>query len=202
MAVRKLLSLLLVIAFLPGYSFGQETQKFQKDTVLGSRIIGLDTLPHIELKEITILPIPTFNNRRDARQYWRLVYNLKKVLPLSKIVAAVVTDVEWELSAINSDKARRKYIRKMEDSLWNQYEKDLRKMTTTQGQLLFKLVSRETVKSTYQWIDYYRGSVSAFFWQGIARLFGSNLKADFDPANRAEDRLIEELIGYIEKGWI
>jgi hypothetical protein len=178
----------------------QAVTKARRDTLLRTVIINGDTMPHVELKEIPILPVRVFKNRFQEKQYWRLVYNLKKVLPYSKIVAATVIEIEFKLSAVKTDKERRKMIKSMEDSLWKKYEGDLRQMTITQGKLLFKLVDRETSNSTYYWIDSYRGSVSAFFWQGMARLFGTNLKSQYDP--NGEDRLIEEIVTYIEKGYI
>lgn len=178
----------------------QTEGKVRKDTLLRTVVVNGDTLPHIDLKEVPILPARVFKNRFQERQYWRLVYNLKKVLPYSKIVAATVNEVEFKLGNAKSDKERRKYMKSLEDSLWKQYEGDLRQMTITQGKLLFKLVDRETSNSTYYWIDSYRGSVSAFFWQGVARLFGSNLKSQYDP--KGEDQLIEQIITYIERGYI
>jgi hypothetical protein len=176
----------------------EEGQK--RDTLLRTVVVNGDTIPHIDLKEVPILPVRVFKNRFQERQYWRLVYNLKKVLPYSKIVAATVNEIEFKLGNSKNDKERRKYMKSLEDSLWKQYEGDLRQMTITQGKLLFKLVDRETSKSTYFWIDSYRGSVSAFFWQGVARLFGSNLKSEYDP--KGEDQLIEQIVTYIERGYL
>jgi hypothetical protein len=186
---------------LTGYGLSaQTTTPVRKDSLLRSVIIDGDTVPHIDLREVPILPQRVFKNRFEERQYWRLVYNLKKVLPYSKVVAATVVQVDQGLAHARTDKERRKYVRSMEDSLWKQYEGDLRKMTITQGKLLFKLIDRETKNSTYYWIDSYRGSVSAFFWQGMARIFGSNLKSEYDPTG--EDMLIEQIVTYIEKGYI
>lgn len=178
----------------------QTVKKSGQDSLLRSVVVNGDTMPHIDLKEVPILPQRVFKNRFQERQYWRLVYNLKKVLPYSKIVAATVMEVESKLAHTKTDKERRKFIKTMEDSLWKRYEGDLRQMTITQGKLLFKLVDRETSNSTYYWIDSYRGSVSAFFWQGMARLFGTNLKSEYDPSG--EDMLIEQIVTYIEKGYI
>jgi hypothetical protein len=178
----------------------QTEKSVRQDSTYRTVIIDGDTLPHVDIREVPILPPFLFKNRFQERQYWRLVYNLKKVLPYSKIVAATVMQVESKLGTVNTDKERRKFIKSMEDSLWNLYEPELRKMTITQGKLLFKLVDRETSNSTYFWIDSYRGSVSAFFWQGMARLFGTNLKSKYDP--NGEDKLIEQIVTYIEKGYI
>jgi len=178
----------------------QTVVKNRQDTLVRTVVIDGDTLPHIDLKEVPILPVRVFKNRFQERQYWRLVYNLKKVLPYSKIVAATVNDVESRLGTVKTEKERKRMIKNMEDSLWNKYEADLRNMTITQGKLLFKLVDRETSNSTYYWIDSFRGSFSAFFWQGMARLFGTNLKSEYDP--KGEDLLIEQIVTYIEKGYI
>ncbi|MFA6128049.1 MAG: DUF4294 domain-containing protein [Bacteroidales bacterium] len=178
----------------------QVASKIKQDTLLRTTIVNGDTMPSIELKEIVILPPKVFKNRFQERQYWRLVANLKKVLPLSKIVAATVNEVDAKLASLKTEKERRKYIKYMEDALWKKYEADLRQMTITQGKLLFKLVDRETSNSTYFWIDSYRGSVSAFFWQGVARLFGTNLKSEYDP--KGEDAIIEQIVTYIERGYI
>ena len=197
--MRFLLSFILIFfVLLP--AFGQVPVKTKKDTVLQTVVINGDTMPVINLKEIPIIPKHNFKNRFQERQYWRLVYNLKKVLPYSKIVAATVNQVESKLGSLNRDKDRRKFIKSLEDSLWKQYEKDMREMTVTQGKLLFKLIDRETRNTPYYWIDSYRGSVSAFFWQGMARLFGSNLKSEYSP--EGDDKLIEEIVTYIEKGYI
>jgi hypothetical protein len=172
----------------------------RKDTLVHAVVINGDTLPHIDIREVPILPVHTFKNRFQERRYWRLVYNLKKVLPYAKVVAATVNEVEARLALLPSDRDRRKVIKNMEDSLWKVYEPDLRQMTITQGRLLFKLVDRETSNSTYYWIDSFRGSFMAFFWQGVARLFGSNLKSRYDP--HGEDMLIEQIVTYIEKGYL
>jgi hypothetical protein len=198
------LSLSFSLVFLSGGTDtglrAQTATRARQDTVLRTVIVDGDTMPHVDLKEVPILPVRVFKNRFQERQYWRLVYNLKKVLPYSKIVAATVQEVDSRLAAVKSEKERRKMIKSMEDTLWKKYEAELRQMTITQGKLLFKLVDRETSNSTYYWIDSYRGSVSAFFWQGMARLFGTNLKSEYDP--KGEDAVIEQIVNYIEKGYI
>lgn len=190
-----------ILLFLMGPALNaQGVVNARQDTMLRTIIVNGDTMPHIDLKEVPILPAKVFKNRFQERQYWRLVFNLKKVLPYSKIVSATVIQVEYKLASAKTEKERRRFIKTMEDSLWQRYEGDLRQMTITQGKLLFKLIDRETSNSTYYWIDSYRGSVSAFFWQGMARLFGTNLKSQYDPTG--EDAIIEQIVTYIEKGYI
>ncbi len=188
-----------ILFCLAGTGLSAQTVKTaRKDSTIQVVIVNGDTLWHIDLKEVVIFPPKTFKSRSDEKQYWRLVYNIKKVLPYSKIIAATVNEVEFKLGSLTNDRERKKFIKNMEDSLWKRYEPDMRQMTTTQGELLFKLVDRETSNSSYFWIESFRGSVSAFFWQGVARLFGTNLKSKYDPTG--EDALIEQIVKYIEKG--
>ena len=86
----------------------------------------------------------------------------------------------------------------MEDELREEYEGDLRKLTITQGIILIKLVDRETGDTSYELVKQFRGSFSAFFWQQLARLFGHNLKLQYEPYG--EDYLIEEVVQLIEAG--
>ena len=77
-------------------------------------------------------------------------------------------------------------------------EDDVRDMTITQGKLLIKLIDRETLNTSYELIKQYRGGFSAAFWQSIARIFGTNLKAEYDPYG--EDAIMEIILQEIETG--
>ena len=101
---------------------------------------------------------------------------------------------------IESDKGKRKYINRVEEELMEEFEDDLRQMTFTQGRLLIKLIDRETGETTYKWIKELKGSFSAFIWQAIARIFGSDLKTEFDKSGG--DRVIDEILILIEMGMI
>jgi hypothetical protein len=157
-----------------------------------------ENLPEIEIKEVNIVG----HRSRSARfQYWRyerLVYNIKRVYPYSIIVRNKLKKINADLEKITDDKSRREYIKKVEKDIFHDYEGDMREMTITQGRLLIKLISRETQNSSYDLIRTYKGKLSAMFWQGIARIFGTNLKEEYDPSG--EDVLIEKIIQEIESG--
>jgi hypothetical protein len=97
-----------------------------------------------------------------------------------------------------TEKERREYMKKVEKDVFAQYEGDMRQMTITQGRLLIKLIDRETQNTSYTLIQDYRGKLAAAFWQGIARIFGTNLKEQYDPFG--EDALIESIILEIDAG--
>jgi hypothetical protein len=156
------------------------------------------TLPEIKIKEVTVYGRPSPANRSAFRKYERLVYNLKRVYPYALLARIRLEEVNRDLERISSEKERRRYIKEVEKDVFGQYEDDMRRMTITQGRLLIKLIDRETQNTSYALIRQYRGGVSAAFWQGIARIFGTNLKEEYDPYG--DDVLIEMIINEIEKG--
>jgi hypothetical protein len=107
-------------------------------------------------------------------------------------------ELDEELSQIKGKKARKKFIDDVEDELREEFEDELKGLTISQGRILIKLIDRETGDTSYELVKEMKGSFSAVFWQAIARLFGSNLKSEFDP--EGEDRLINEIVLLIESG--
>jgi hypothetical protein len=104
------------------------------------------------------------------------------------------------LSILKTEKERKKFIKHYEKEMFYKYESKLRNLTFSQGRILIKLVFRELGNTSYNLVKEYRGSFSAIFWQGIARLFGSNLKSTYDATG--EDADIENIIKMIEAGVI
>ena len=176
----------------------QDTIKEKKMHFLKAVIINNDTMPHIDLKEIIVLPPRKFRNRRQRIRYWRLVYNIKKVYPYSKIASRRFIELNDTLLTIKSKRKQKRYIKQVQNELLDRYKDELKKLTITQGRILIKLIDRETDNTSYQIIKEYRGSFSAFFWQSIARFFGENLKTGYNPDD--EDKLIEDIVTRIENG--
>ena len=121
-------------------------------------------------------------------------------IELAKLAKEKLAEMDAHIATLHTDQERRKYVNQMEDELFSEYEDDLKKLTFTQGRLLIKLIDRETGDTTYEWVKELKGSVPAFFWQALARIFGSNLKTEFDAAG--QDRLINDIILMIEAGMI
>ena len=94
-----------------------------------------------------------------------------------------------------SDKAERKRLMKQaEDEITEQYTEELKSLTIAQGLILVRLIDRETGNTSYKVVQELRGKVRAFFYQGVARLWGYNLKTDYDPHNNPEDDDIETIM--------
>ena len=157
-----------------------------------------EKLPEIEIKEVTIS-----GKRRlfEGFQYWRyerMVYNVKKVYPYALIVRDKLNEVNNRLVQITDEKQKKKYLKDLEKEVFRDYEDDIREMTITQGKILIRLIDRETSNTSFDLIKEYRGKIAASFWQGIARIFGTNLKESYDPVGN--DLLIEMIILEIEQG--
>ncbi|MCD4768581.1 MAG: DUF4294 domain-containing protein [Bacteroidales bacterium] len=159
-----------------------------------------ETMPEIALDEVSVVSKMSLKKRFQWWKHRRLVYNIKKVYPFIIIVRESLGEVNNILQSMPDDKERRRYLKDYEKSVFDEYEDDMRKMTITQGRILIKLIDRETQNTSYELIKVYRGSVSAVFWQGIARIFGTNLKVKYDPADK--DYLIERIVLEIEAGRI
>ena len=155
-------------------------------------------MPEIEIKEVTIHARPDRAQRREYRQYEKLISNIRKVYPYALIVRAKLNDVSEELKAIPDERGKKKYLKDVEKDVFAQYQDDIENMTITQGRLLIKLIDRETKNTSYALIREYRGKFSATFWQSVARIFGTNLKEEYDPYG--DDAIIEAIIREIDAG--
>ncbi len=157
-----------------------------------------ETMPEIEIDEVTVKSKAGLGKRFKWWRYRRLVYNVRKVYPYAVLVRESMEGVSDTLLSMTDDRARRKFLKSYEKSIFNEYEDDMRQMTITQGKILIKLIDRETQNTGFELIKDHRGSVSAVFWQGIARIFGTNLKVEYD--REGDDYLIEKVIYEIEHG--
>jgi len=156
------------------------------------------SLPEIDIKQVVIIGRPTSAKKFPFNRYQRLIYNLKKVYPYALVIRAKLNEANNQLAGLPDERERKKYLRQFEKNLFGEYEDDVRDMTITQGKLLIKLIDRETYNTSFDLIRQYRGSISAAFWQGIARIFGTNLKAEYDPFG--EDAIMEIILNEIEAG--
>ena len=162
-------------------------------------IMDNDSLPHIDLPQIDIYAKARFKSKQ-AEQYWRLVVRVKKVYPYAKEAARLYTKYQNDVPPDAKRRDRRAYVKKAEDELMALYGPTLKQMSITEGRILIKLIDRETNATSYDLIDNVKGGVPAMFWQGVARIFGNNLKSQYDP--HGEDRQIEQIIHFIEMGMI
>ncbi len=157
-----------------------------------------DTTFHYAVSQVFIFPPRKFKNERERRKYNRLVRYVKKVYPYSVLINNIFKETEFVLRHMDNNRERRKYIKKKEKELKKEFEDDIRNLTYSQGRILIKLVDRQTGHTSYELVKHFKGNITAMFWQGIARIFQTNLKYEYDP--EVKDKWIEEIVAKIENG--
>jgi len=125
------------------------------------------------------------------KRYQKLIRDVKKVYPYAKLAGFRLQMLEQNLQMLPTDKARKEYLKRTEKAVKDQFYKDLVNLTVSQGKILIKLIYRETGKDTYSIIKEYRGNITAWFWQGMAKVYTANLKTEYNPV---EDWQIEQII--------
>ena len=167
-----------------------------------AQVIDGDTIITYTLRPMIVSDKLAFKNKKRYKSYWKLRKKVVAVYPYAQKAKQLLYTYNVELGKIKSKHKRRVYLKKAEAELKKQFEDDIRNMTLSEGMILIKLIDRETSHTSYQLIKDLRGSVSAFFWQNIGRLFSVNLKAEYDPVNNKQDQLIELIVQQIESGYI
>lgn len=147
---------------------------------------------------VHILPVYVFSRPVDLRRYRRLVDAVKKVYPVAQIAKARMAEMEAELARLPNKKAQKAYIKEVYHQIKEEYTPVLKHMTRTQGRVLLKLIDRETEYTAYEVLREFRGGFVAGFWQGVSKVFGQDLKSEYD--REGEDRIIEQIVVYYEAG--
>lgn len=174
---------------------------FSNEYVLDSvrlQVNSNDTFYLARMQDVWVYPQMVFTSKKQERFYWRTVRDVKKTLPFAKELAIEMRVADHQLALLPDDKARRKWWKQHEKYLFKKYENDFRHMTASQGQMLMKLMDRESDKTSYEIIKHYRGKASANFWQFVAKLFKNDLKEEYDASDK--DRIVERVINLVEAG--
>lgn len=176
-----------------------EAQPQQKEGITTRAVLYQgDTIPYIELPEVRFFAPRVFENRREERRYNRLIRNVKRVYPYAKLAGIKFDEYSKKLAELETDGQKRRAARQIEREIKEEFEGDLKRLTISQGHILIKLIDRETQHTSYDVLRDFRGAFTAVFWQSFGRLFGYNLKDEYDP--EGEDKLIEEIVQLIEMG--
>lgn len=157
-----------------------------------------DTFYLARMHDIYVYPKLVFRNKQQERFYWKTVRDVKKTLPFAKLLAQEMVFADQQLAMIPDKKMRKRWWKDHEKYLFKKYEQDFRKMTASQGQMLMKLMDRESDRTSYEIIKHYRGKASANFWQFVAKLFKNDLKEGYDAEDK--DRIVERVINLVEAG--
>lgn len=157
-----------------------------------------DTVPIVKLKQVFCFNRKRFFSKNHEREYWRMVNDVRKTLPIAKAARDILVQVYDTLQYMPSDKMQRKYFKNLEKSLFAQYKPQLKRLNFRQGKLLVRLVDRECHRPSYNLIRDYLGKTRAFFWQSFGALFGVSLKGQWEPDGK--DKELEDICIQVEHG--
>jgi hypothetical protein len=178
---------------------GQTETEQRNNTPRPPLVYRSDTLPVMQIPELKIYDVSKYNYLK-SRRYRRMIHNVRKAYPYAMVANERLKVLDKELSKIKSKREQKAYMNEAEKEIMQEFEDELRKLTISQGIILVKLIDREIGHTSYEVIKDIRGGFTAFFWQGIARIFGNNLKMQYDP--EGEDKVIEDIIMAMEYGYI
>lgn len=165
---------------------------------VGKVLHGKDSIQYVELNNVYVYQPQVFKNAKARQRYTRLVYNVKKVLPIAKEVNHIIIETYEFLQTLPNKKAKDKHLKLVEESIKKEYTPRMKKLTFTQGKLLIKLVYRECNSSSYQLIKAFLGPIRAGFYQAFAWTFGASLTKKYDP--EGEDKETERVVRLVESG--
>ena len=145
-----------------------------------------------------ITPIRKYARKPDMRRYARMVRAVKRVYPMAEEAKTLMASMEQELLALPNKKQQKLYIKGIEKRLVREYTPVIKKMTIYDGKVLLKLIDRQVDNTAFEIIKEFRGGFEAGMWQALAKIFGNNLKTDYDPEK--DDQLLERIVTFYEKG--
>lgn len=167
-------------------------KKLQKEFYKG------DSITVIVMPELPVYPPLKFKTKKEIMRYNKLVYNVKKTLPIAKMVNQTIKETYEYLETLPTKKEKDAHIRSVEKGIKKQYTPQMKKLTYSQGKLLIKLVDRECNQSSFEIVKAFFGPFKAGFYNTFASVFGASLKKDYDAEN--DDKLTERVVRMVEAG--
>ena len=200
MKAKTVFSFLIIFISLGAMPRSAQAQTGSDGIVMIAEIFDGDTFPVKYMPYIDIVAERTFKSKTAKKRFRRLQYNVKKMYPYAKLAGELLKKYEVELAGVDSDRQRKKYYKEIEKELKKEFDGEIRKMSTSKGKILIKLIDRETGDTSYEILQEFRGNMSAFFWQSFSKMFGQDLRSAYDPYGA--DREIESIVQLIEAGAI
>ncbi|KFF19601.1 DUF4294 domain-containing protein [Chryseobacterium sp. JM1] len=167
--------------------------KYYYDERQKMKVYEINGEPVVVLDELVLVNKPRFNNQLDKNYYYFLNKKLNRVYPLFVTALQQYRDIQADMTDMDS-KAKRKFVKERQNMLADQYEKQLRDLTTTEGQVFAKLMNRATGKNVYEIIKEMRGGWSAFWWNVKGKMADIDLKDQYNPHKNRTDEFIESLL--------
>ncbi|MFN2262508.1 MAG: DUF4294 domain-containing protein [Psychroflexus sp.] len=193
------MKILYILFFLSGILVHSQELELSEFTPKKNKkfiIIDQDTtiVDEVKLDEVIIMPRLKFENRDDFRDYLILKRKTKKVWPYAVLAADRLETLNERLNTIESSRKRKKYTKVIQRYIEDEFTEELKKLTKTEGQILVKLMYRQTGITTFDLVKDLRSGWRAFWYNTTASMFNISLKEEYDPANIKEDFYIEDIL--------
>lgn len=159
-------------------------------------IIEGDSIPRefIDLEEVILLNKIEFNSKEDRRRYLILRRKTKKVYPYAKLASERLTTMTERLKTIKKKRYRKRYTKRVQKYIEEEFSEKLKKLTHTEGQILVKLIHRQTGRTAFELVKELRTGWRAFWYNSTAKLFEISIKERYRPFDVKEDYLIEDIL--------
>ena len=146
-----------------------------------------DSTPTISFRDVNII---YFKTDEERMMYYKYKSRIQKVLPYVKIARQLYVELKEEKEN-SKRRVYRHYRKDVEKEMRTKFENELKDLSTGQGEMLFKLINRETKNNAYNLIKEIKGPVTAWFYQLVAKRWDYDLKENYNPE---EEKLIEMII--------
>lgn len=185
-----------IFIFFPFLLLAQVNTPEQDTTSIEYLIIKGDSIPRtsIDLDEVMLLHKLKFDSKEDRIRYLILRRKTIKVYPYAKMAADRLDSLNTRLAQLTKKRDKKRYTKKIQKYIEGEFSDELKKMTRTEGQILVKLIHRQTGRTTFDLVKELRSGWRAFWYNTTASMFDISLKKEFDPENEKEDYLIEDIL--------
>ncbi len=191
--MKKFLGIYLVLISAISFSQKKELDSLQYNIADYVFVNPGDTLT-VELNEFSLLPKQKFKSRNDIRYYLWFRRKVYKAYPFAQIASKRLDSLNVRLEKIKSKSKRRKYTKLVQNFIEGEFTDQIKKMTTTEGRILIKLIHRQTGETAFQNIKVLRSGWKAFWYNTTANVFNLSLKTEYHPESDNEDFLIEDVL--------
>lgn len=188
--------IVIIILFFNHILTAQVDPVKQDSTVVEYIIIEGDSIPRtaIDLDEVLVLPELNFKSRDERIRYLILRRKTLKVYPYAKLAAERLESLQERLSKLKRKRQKKRYAKVIQKYIEDEFSAELKKLTKTEGQILVKLIHRQTGTTTFDLIKKLRSGWRAFWFNNTASIFDISLKKEFSPLDDKEDYLIEDIL--------
>tara|TARA_R100000935_G_scaffold55682_2_gene85981 strand:+ start:75492 stop:76154 length:663 start_codon:yes stop_codon:yes gene_type:complete len=188
-----------MVLFMGVSAYGQTLEEIKEDSdslTTFYYIIEGDTIPRefIDLDEVVLLNKLEFNSKEDRRRYLILRRKTRKVYPYAKLASERLTTMTERLKTVEKKRDQRRYTKRIQKYIEEEFSEKLKKLTRTEGQILVKLIHRQTGRTAFDLVKELRTGWRAFWYNTTASLFDISIKEEYTPFDNKEDYLIEDIL--------